>query len=109
MTDRITIFDTDHRLRNLINTNATVHNAYRLALRDGDDMDALIMAVLVLVNQNESLFEALNQYVAATSPTIRVEARAVAEFFAEQANPTFADSTLKAQAALDKLERKADQ
>lgn len=79
-----TIFDTDPRLRNLIHTNATVHNAYQLALRDGDDMDALIMAVLVLAQTNDSLLEALNQYVAATPPTICVEARSVAEFFAEQ-------------------------
>lgn len=84
MTDQITVFETDHRLCKLVHTNATVHNAYQLALRDGDDVDALIMAVLVLVNQNESLIEVLNRYVNATPPPICADARSVVAFFAEQ-------------------------
>jgi hypothetical protein len=80
----MTIFETDPRLIRLTRTNVTVHNAHQLALRDGDDMDALIMAMLVLVNENEALRAALNEYAKHTPPTFCVDARSVAVFFDEQ-------------------------
>lgn len=79
-----TIFQTDPRLRALTHTSVTIHNASQLALRDGDDVDALIVAVLVLANQNEALMEALQKCVEGTPPTIYVDAKSVAAFYAEQ-------------------------
>jgi hypothetical protein len=64
----MTIFKTDPRLRNLIRTNSVVYMAQHLATRDGDDTEALIVAVQVLAQQVAELNKVLGEYAKLVPP-----------------------------------------
>jgi len=77
----MSIFETDQRLRELVQTNALVHRASYQAAYDGNDLEALIVLVQMLVQQNDVLSDALQRGLEHYIPPIHVQATpAVIEF-----------------------------
>jgi len=94
----VSIFETDPRLRELVQTNAFVHCASYQAAYDGNDMEALIVLVQMLVQQNGVLSDALQRGLEHYMPPMHVDATpAVLELIrrsmADEGNPPTASKT----------------